>query len=51
VDDTALPKKGWHLAGVAPQYASALGKNTNCRTLVSPTLAAGDVPVPVALRV
>lgn len=50
VDDTALPKKGRHSAGVAPQYASALGKNANCQTLVSLTLAAGEVPVPVALR-
>jgi SRSO17 transposase len=50
VDDTALPKKGRHSAGVAPQYASALGKNANCQTLVSLTLAADEVPVPVALR-
>ena len=26
VDDTALPKKGRHSVGVAPQYASALGR-------------------------
>jgi SRSO17 transposase len=50
IDDTALPKKGGHSAGVAPQYASALGKNANCQTLVSVTLASGEVPVPVALR-
>ena len=50
VDDTALPKKGEHSAGVAPQYASALGKTANCQTLVSLTLARGEVPVPVALR-
>jgi DDE superfamily endonuclease len=35
---------------VAAQYASALGKNANCQTLVSLTLARGEVPVMVALR-
>lgn len=50
VDDTALPKKGTASVGVAPQYASVLGKNANCQTLVSLTLSSGEVPVPVALR-
>jgi len=50
VDDTALPKKGQYSVGVAPQYASALGKNANCQTLVSLTLASGEVPVMVGLR-
>jgi SRSO17 transposase len=50
VDDTALPKKGKHSVGVAPQYATSLGKNANCQTLVSLTLASSEVPVPVALR-
>jgi SRSO17 transposase len=45
-----LPKKGRHSVGVAPQYASALGKTSNCQTLVSLTLASGEVPVMVALR-
>ena len=30
--------------GVAPQYASSLGKTANCQTLVSLTLAGGEVP-------
>ena len=50
VDDTALPKKGRHSVGVAPQYASVLGKNANCQTLVSLTLASGEMPVMVGLR-
>ena len=50
VDDTALPKKGRSSVGVAPQYASALGKNANCQTLVSLTLAKGEVPVMLGLR-
>jgi SRSO17 transposase len=50
VDDTALPKKGSHSVGVAAQYASVLGKNANCQTLVSLTLASGEVPVMVGLR-
>lgn len=50
IDDTALPKKGTHAAGVAPQYAAALGKTAGCQALVSVTLASGEVPVPIALR-
>lgn len=50
IDDTALPKKGNHSVGVAPQYASSLGKNANCQTLVSLTLARSEVPVMVTLR-
>src|SRR5882672_10700453 len=50
IDDTALPKKGDRSVGVAAQYASALGKTANCQTLVSLTLARGEVPVMIALR-
>jgi SRSO17 transposase len=50
IDDTAIPKKGTHSVGVAAQYASALGKTANCQTLVSVTLARGEVPVMLALR-
>jgi len=50
IDDTAIPKKGTHSVGVAAQYASALGKTANCQTLVSLTLARGEVPVTLALR-
>lgn len=50
IDDTALPKKGRASVGVVPQYASALGKNANCQTLVSVTLASNEVPVMIGLR-
>jgi SRSO17 transposase len=50
IDDTSLPKKGEHSVGVAPQYASMLGKRANCQTLVSLTLARQEVPIAVGLR-
>lgn len=50
IDDTSLPKKGNHSVGVAPQYASMLGKRANCQTLVSLTLARDEVPIVVGLR-
>jgi SRSO17 transposase len=50
IDDTALPKKGDHSVGVAPQYASSLGKTANCQSLVSVTFASREVPVMVGLR-
>src|SRR3954462_11647473 len=49
-DDTGLPKKGELSVGVAPQYCGAVGKTANCQVLVSLTLARGEVPVPVGLR-
>jgi SRSO17 transposase len=50
VDDTSLCKQGRHSVGVARQYSGAAGTVTNCQTLVSLTLAAREVPLPIALR-
>jgi len=50
VDDTTLLKQGTHSVGVARQYSGRAGKLANCQCLVSLTLARGEVPVPVALR-
>src|SRR5580700_332164 len=49
VDDTSLPKKGTESVGVAHQYCGALGKQANCQSSVSFTLAKDDVPVPLSL--
>ena len=48
IDDTSLLKQGTHSVGVARQYSGQAGKTTNCQTVVSLTLARGEVPVPVA---
>ncbi len=50
VDDTALVKKGAHSVGVARQYCGELGKRANCQALVSLTLARGEVPVAIGLK-
>ena len=49
VDDTALPKKGAHSVGVAPQYAAALGNTANRQTLTL-TLTRDEVLVLIGLR-
>jgi hypothetical protein len=50
IDDTTLLKKGTHSVGVSPQCSGAVGKLANCQTVVTLTLARGEVPLPVAMR-
>src|SRR3954452_23569755 len=49
-DDSGLPKKGALSGGVARQYCGELGKVANAQVLVTLTLARGEVPLPVGLR-
>src|SRR5947209_608453 len=50
VDDSGLPKKGDLSVGVARQDCGAVGKVANAQVLVTLTLARGEVPLPVGLR-
>jgi SRSO17 transposase len=50
VDDTSFPKQGRHSVGVARQYCGQLGKQDNCQTVVSLSLANDDASLPVAHR-
>lgn len=50
IDDTALRKKGRHSVGVARQWCGESGKLDNCQALVSTTLARGETPVCIGLR-
>src|SRR5690348_14391861 len=50
VDDSGNPKKGELSVGVARQYCGELGKVANSQVLVTLTLARGEVPLPVGLR-
>src|SRR3954468_19395251 len=50
IDDTAFPKKGRHLVGVARQYCGQLGKRDNCQVAVTLSLANDHASLPVAWR-
>jgi SRSO17 transposase len=50
IDDTAVPKKCEHSVGVAPQYASALGKTANCQTFRATLLAPVRNGLPIKTR-
>jgi SRSO17 transposase len=50
VDDTSFPKKGKHSVGVARQYCGQLGKQDNCQSLVSLSLANHQASLPIAHR-
>src|SRR4051812_39495136 len=48
IDDTAFPKKGRHLVGVARQYCGQLGKQENCQVAVTLSVANEHASLPVA---
>src|SRR5580658_3787730 len=50
IDDTSFPKQGRHSVGVAHQYCGQLGKQANCQTAVSLSIANHDASLPVAYR-
>src|SRR6266478_4483983 len=50
IDDTSFPKQRRHSVGVAHQYCGQLGKQANCQTAVSLSLANHDASLPVAYR-
>jgi SRSO17 transposase len=50
VDDTGFPKKGKHSVGVARQYCGQLGKQDNCQTVVSLSVANRYASLPIAHR-
>jgi len=50
IDDTGFPKKGKHSVGVARQYCGQAGKQDNCQTAVSLSIANRHGSLPIAYR-
>lgn len=50
VDDTGFPKKGKHSVGVARQYCGQLGKQDNCQSAVSLSIANHHASLPIGYR-
>jgi len=50
VDDTGIPKKGRHSAGVARQYCGQLGKQDNCQVAVTLSVANEAASQPIAYQ-
>lgn len=50
VDDTGLPKKGRHSAGVGRQYSGTLGRVDNCQVVVTTHYADGVFDWPLGAR-
>jgi SRSO17 transposase len=50
VDDTGLVKKGKHSVGVTRQYCGQVGKQENCRVVVSLSVTTEAASLPIAWR-
>ena len=50
VDDTGLVKKGKHSVGVTRQYCGQVGKQENCRVVVSLSITTAAASLPMAWR-
>jgi SRSO17 transposase len=50
VEDTGLMKKGTHSVGVTRQYCGQVGKQENCRAVVSLSISTAAASLPIAWR-